>query len=45
MKRLILMILAACAGALVAWRVTRYQEPAPLELEDLDEPGSWADRA
>lgn len=38
MKRILLLILAACAGALVAWRVTRYQEPAAPELEDpLDE--------
>jgi hypothetical protein len=36
MKRLFLMILAACAGALVVWRVTRYQEPSPLELEERD---------
>jgi hypothetical protein len=34
---LLLLILAACAGALVAWRISRYQEPSPLELE---EPGS-----
>ena len=39
MKRLLLMILAACAGALVVWRVTRGQEPAPESWDpDRDEP-------
>lgn len=33
-KRLLLLIFAACAGALVAWRVTRYQEPTALEVEE-----------
>ena len=33
-KRFILLILAACAGALVAWRVTRYQDPSPLDFEE-----------
>jgi len=36
MKRLILMILAACAGALVVWRVTRDEEPASDEPWDPD---------
>lgn len=36
MKRFILMILAACAGALVVWRVTRGEERAPAEPWDPD---------
>lgn len=39
MKRFILMILAACAGALVVWRVTRDQEPTPVELWDEPDGG------
>jgi len=36
MKRRILMILAACAAALVLWRVTRGEEPEPVEAWDPD---------
>ncbi|HXX61191.1 MAG TPA: hypothetical protein VEI48_07875 [Candidatus Sulfotelmatobacter sp.] len=39
MKRLLLMILAACAGALVLWRVTRDEEPESESWDpDSDEP-------
>jgi len=34
MKRLVLMILSACAAALVVWRVTRGQEPAGVDPWD-----------
>jgi hypothetical protein len=37
MKRLILMILAACAGALVVWRVTRDEEPTPAGRWDPED--------
>jgi len=36
MKRLILLILTACAGALVVWRVTRDEEPRAAERWDPD---------
>jgi len=34
MKRILLLILAACGAALVAWRLTRYPEPESMRWSD-----------
>jgi len=44
MKRLLLTILAACAAALVAWRLSRYEEPRPQAADD-DAASEPADRS
>ncbi|MFI5041642.1 MAG: hypothetical protein ACHQNA_07315 [Acidimicrobiales bacterium] len=37
MKRVLLLILAACAAALVAWRVTRYPDAPPVAWPEADD--------